>query len=157
MIVLRNKTFVEKDDNYDKFVLPKPFPINQDWIKAGYSIKIEVDDNSKSYQKDYKSREISEEWRKAVKKIRRSIKSGHIYDDGDSSERTHYYPADSKPGKRYYVSKDINPNDRLMYDLHAPILYTNPKTGETYIQLKVALLFCAGHTKRNGKKFSETQ
>lgn len=157
MIVLRNKDFVEKSEDYDdKFVVPMPFPINPEWVKAGYSLKIEIDDDSKSYQRDYNTRKMSEVWRKDIKKVRHSLKEGFIYNDKDPKERTHYYPKDSGP-KRYYVSKDINPTDRLMYDLHAPKLYTDKETGETYIQIKVALLFCSGHTKRDGKKFSEIE
>lgn len=149
MIILRHKLFV---DSGDKFVTPSPFPINSEW--RNYPIRFIVIDNVSSYQRDYKSRQISSEWRKAVRTLRNAIKLGYIYSDHDPSERTHYYPDESETG-RYYLSKDINPNDRLMYDVYKPELVEDPETGGKFIQIKIIFRFCAGHTHRSGKKFSQ--
>lgn len=59
-----------------------------------------------------------------------------MYEDCDSSERTHYYPSESSPD-RYYISKDINPNDRLMYDLYKPKLIEIE--GEQCVVIRVVL------------------
>lgn len=152
MILLRkNKLFVDREEN-DSFQQPKPFPIDSSWISAEYPVKVVIEDSSSSYQRDYKSRQMSPEWRKEIKNLRRKIKAGYMYEDCDSSERTHYYPSESSPD-RYYISKDINPNDRLMYDLYKPKLIEIE--GEQCVVIRVVLRYCAGHTHRNGKKFSQ--
>lgn len=149
MKILRQKIFVEESE---RFIEPPAFPIDSDWEKYPLKIKIE---ESNSYKKDYKSREHFKIFRDQVKEVRKSIKKGYIYTDLNPKEKTHYYKSDSIPEKLLYVSKNINLQDRLMYEIYAPELIEG-EGEDSFIQILIKLRFCSGHTTRKGKKFSET-
>ena len=152
MIVFKQKQYVVPGE--EKFVRPTPFPIPNTWI--GYRVNLNIVE-SDSYKNELKQRisPIWKEWRKDLKRTRREISEGFIYQDKTvGSSDTHYYPSESESDKRYYTSKSINGGDRLMYDIYAPELIINEEGN--LIIIKIVLLHCIGHTHRNGKKFSET-
>ena len=151
MITFRQKQYVIPEEQ--KFVRPEPFRIPNDW--SIYEIKVEVKE-SETYTNEVKQRKdfVWKEWRRDLKQIRKEISDGYIYKDRYlNSSDTHYYPSESEVGKRYYTSKSINGNDRLMYDIYAPELITN--SNRSIVVIKVILRYCIGHTYRNGRKFSK--
>ena len=155
MITFRQKQYVIPSE--EKFVKPNPFNIPNEVVNYKFEFKII---ESESYKRELKSREgtIWKEWRKDLKRVRKELSSYYIYDDDLKNygiSKTHYYPSESVSGKRYYVSKNINGNDRLMYDIYAPEIAIDEDTKEKCLYQKVVLLHCIGHTHRNGKKFSK--
>lgn len=97
-----------------------------------------------------------ERMRKDLKKVRKEITDRYIFEDKISGTTlTHYYPSESEPGKRYYISKFINGSDRLMYNIYAPRLIQIEEGKDPIIYYKIELKFCIGHTHYNGRKFSE--
>ena len=159
MIILRVKNFVEEDD---RFIVPHPFPLPPGGEK--FSVRYEVvGENVEKGSKPTKFMKERDEriklggspWKKAYKSVMKSIKSGYIYIDGVVGERTHYYP-DESTNDIYYVSKDINGNDRLMYDVHRPEI-REVENGEKVVVIEIHLRYCSGHTHRDGKKFSKTE
>ena len=159
MIVLRTKKFV---DGNSRFVEPTPFPFppGSKNLKVIYKC---VGENAETGQKPTKFMKERDErirvcdgpWKTAYKSVMKSIKSGFIYTDRLPEERTHYYPEDSTKDM-YYVSKDINPNDRLMYEVYRPKIIKD-EDGNDIVSIKVRLVHCSGHTHRDGKKFSKTE
>ena len=155
MIIFKQKQYVIPEE--ERFVKPAPFRIPNDCDIFRMDI-IE----SGSYERELKSRSgpMWSEWLKDLRRARKEIKKGYIYDDNPENleiSKTHYYPSESELGKRYYTSKNINGGDRLMYDIYAPELTIDEETGEKCIYQKIILLHCIGHTHRNGRKFSEQE
>ena len=151
--------FVEKKysrvPGNERFVQPPEWNIPESW--KPYKDYIDIIPLP-SYDRDFNSRTdtIWKEWRKDVKRVRKEIAQGYTHKDRNpGTTLTHYYPSESIPGKRYYVSKNINGNDRLMYDIYAPELAYLNDNKEPIVYYKVNLKFCIGHTHRSGKKFSE--
>lgn len=159
MIVLRTKRFADEED---KFLVPRPFELPP----GGKGLPIYYDVVGENVEKGQKPTTFMKErderikvcdgpWKDSYKPVLKSIKMGFIYSDRDPKERTHYYP-DEGTNDIYYVSKDINGNDRLMYDIHKPVI-EKTASGDDVVIIKIQLRYCSGHTHRNGKKFSETQ
>ena len=147
MLIRRIKKFTDREDSH---ISPPPFlPYRKD-----VPVKLDIK-STKEFEKEWASRSTqSREWTKEAKRVRNSIKSGYIYSDGNPSEHTHYYK-DESTGTMYYVSKDINSNDGLMYSIYAPEPIFDENNNLTEFIIKIRLLFCTGHTHRNGKKFSQ--
>lgn len=155
MITFRQKTYVVPAE--DRFAKPDPFPMPSEWEQ--YRFRLDIIELA-SFKREVNSRTgpMWKEWRKNLKRVRKELNNYYIYDDDYGSQPlsdTHYYPAESEIGKRYYTSKSINGTDRLMYDIYPPELSQDPDTGKLFIMQKITLNFCIGHTHRNGKKFSE--
>lgn len=155
--------FVQKQNSFpipenERFIKPPKFKIPEEWEKFQKVLKIE---EASSYKRDLKSREqpsgVWDDWRRKLKVVRKEVTQGFIYDDKiPETTKTHYYPSESNLKTRLYTSKFIGPSDRLMYDIYAPILVEDVNAPEGYVVLqRIVLLFCAGHTHRNGKKFSQ--
>lgn len=148
MIVRRTKHFVDREDRFYK---PTPFDINPKWENYPSGVVINT---TKEFDKEYEQRaKLSSVWKQRVRSLRRSLVENNIYDDKEPSEMTHYYKEEST-NKRYYVSKDINSNDRLMYDVREPYL-DKDENGDPVVITEVTLRHCTGHTHRDGKKFSQ--
>ena len=151
--------FVEKKysrvPGNERFVQPPEWNIPESWKQYKKVFDIIP---LPSYDRDFNSRTdtIWKEWRKDVKRVRKEISDGYTNEDRNpGTTLTHYYPSESIPGKRYYVSKNINGNDRLMYDIYAPRLIQMEEGKDPVIYYKIELKFCIGHTHRSGKKFSK--
>lgn len=157
MIISKQKQYVIPEE--ERFVKPSPFIIPNEWIDYKFEFEI-IESGSYKKETNLRSGPIWKEWRKDLKRIRKELSNYHIYDDSPENgeiSKTHYYPSESIPGKRYYTSKNINGGDRLMYDIYAPELTIDEETGEKCIYQKIILLHCIGHTHRNGRKFSEQE
>ena len=159
MIILRIKHFVDPDR---KFVTPVPFPLptgGEDlplrFVLVGENVKKGQKPTKFMKERDERIRVCDGPWKTAYKSVMKSIKSGFIYTDRLPEEHTHYYPEDSTKDM-YYVSKDINPNDRLMYEVYRPKIIKD-ENGNDIVSIKVRLVHCSGHTHRDGKKFSKTE
>lgn len=160
MIILRTKHFVDPDK---KFVTPIPFPLPPGGEDLPFVVAVIGENVPKGHpptkfmkERDKMIKLGGKAWKNNYSPVLKSIKQGYVYEDRLPGERTHYYPDDSEKGKRYYVSKDINPNDRLMYDVYAPEIRKD-KNGNDIVVQEVHLLHCSGHIDRKGKRFSETQ
>lgn len=121
MIKFVEKKYSRIPEN-ERFVQPPKWIIPESWKR--YKDYIDII-QLLSYTRDFNKRTgpIWREWRKDLKKVRKEITDGYIFDDRvQGTTLTHYYPSESEPGKRYYVSKFINGSDRLMYNIYAPKL-----------------------------------
>lgn len=157
MIKFVEKKYSRVPEN-ERFIPPPEWNIPESWKQ--YRKIFDVIPLG-SYTRDYNNRTGSiwrKEWRKDVKRVRKEISDGHIHHDKiPGTTLTHYYPSESESGKRYYVSKFINGNDRLMYNTYAPRLIQMEEGKDPVVYYKIELKFCIGHTHYNGRKFSENR
>ena len=80
-----------------------------------------------------------------IKQLRKSLKEGHLYDNGKPGEETHYKASESKPNKYHRLTKDINKQDRLEYLVYPPRVVKDEKSGVTALYTKVVLWDCILH------------
>lgn len=82
--------------------------------------------------------------RDRIKQLRKSLKEGHLYDNGKPGEETHYKASESKPKEYHRLTKDINKQDRLEYLVYPPDIYKDD-LGESFLVTEVVLWDCILH------------
>lgn len=89
-----------------------------------------------------------------INKLKKDIKNGNLYIDGDAGGDTHYL-SDFSHKDSHLMSKIINKNDRLNYRVYPPkIEYNEDLDKIEYIQ-KVVFESCKGHGRNGAKNYSE--
>lgn len=144
MIILRNKQFTFSP-------LPDPLYGEDPEIveKHGVHLKLNIE-RTKAFNKTYTG--YSSEVQKTIDNLIDDIKKeGQLYSDGTHGGRTHSLGTKFKKGElQHIMSKDIDWRLRLVYRIHPPMLFVDPKTGDLRYEMKIVLDECGDHV-INGK------
>lgn len=106
-MILKRKSYSRRDP------LPDPFSIPEEWDGLWDSIEYQVTQVDRQYNKDIQ--ELGSIDRHYVRKLRKDLRNGFIYQDGPNGGDTHYLEDYSNPNKYHRLTKSINTFDRLDY------------------------------------------
>lgn len=166
MRILRTKNFGKVSEFTEYYRLP----ISSDIIKTFTSEEIaspfiEIATTNR-YNEDFKYQKIA--YGSRIKSLIRSIKKGHLYDDGDEElVYTHFIAEASKKGHHVVFTKDIDSTEsgrgehRLSYTIY-PITITpvqdeeDPSKVYPILTQKVVLNSCKGHYLYGNRYYSSS-
>ena len=130
--------------------LPDPFPIPEEWIGKFDNTEYVVDQVDKQYNKDMQ--ELGPIDKQTVRKFRKDLKAGNIYQDGPNGGDTHYLADYSDPGKFHRLTKSINTFDRMDYLVYPPVLDEENRR----VIIPIVIQSLKGHLIYGQGEYSET-
>ena len=135
MIILRQKEFRRDPMPDNKFV------ITEDLMDELNISEINIDiQESKKFNEQYKNQFLTE--KSIIKKLKRDIKHGYLYEDGPAGGDTHFL-SDFSHKDSHVLSKKITEEDRFNYRIYEPVI-EDSSSGPIWNQ-KIVLESCKGH------------
>ena len=143
-------TFKQKIYRGENWVAIDPFPEIIEAFQSGIKVYVDISER-KSFQDDYKKIQSFPNIRQRIKNLRKDLKNGRLYTDGQPDSNTHWIGEEKDLKKKHYMSKDIDNHNRLTYDIYKPILEKD-EDGEICYRVNVSLVFCTDHKYRDTRK-----
>ena len=142
-MIVKRKVYSRRDP------LPEPFPIPEEWIGKFDHTEYKVSQVDKQYNKDMQ--ELGPIDKQTVRKFRKDLKDGKVYQDGPNGGDTHYLADYSDPGKFHRLTKSINTFDRMDYLVYPPVLDEENRR----VLIPIVIQSLRGHTIYGQGEYSE--